>query len=104
MKFMKKIIFSIGSLLLLFLAGCLDDNGNYTYKDLNAPVFGSDQIRVYAYEGEMASAKSDFYFEKDSVERLASVRYEWALNGKVIAETRDLNEETDVIMERAGIT
>ena len=101
---MKKIIFSIGFLFLLFLAGCLDDNGNYTYEDLNAPIWGSDRIQVTGNEGDITSAKSNFYFEGDSVERLAAVRYEWTLNGKVIAETRDLHEKTEVLMERAGVT
>ena len=100
---MRNRIILVCFLLSLF-AGCIDDEGNYNYRELNEPVFKSEQITVYAYEGEKVNVASNFYFEKDSAERLADVRYEWTLNGVVISEERDFSVETDTLVKKAGIT
>ncbi|WP_303179969.1 PKD-like family lipoprotein [uncultured Butyricimonas sp.] len=100
---MRNRIILVYFFLSLF-AGCIDDEGNYNYKKLNEPVFKEEPIMVFGYEGEMVNAASDFYFEKDSTERLAEVCYEWTLNGDVISEERGLFISTDTLIKRAGIT
>ncbi len=89
---------------LSLFTGCIDDEGNYKYKELNEPVFKEEPIMVFGYEGEMVKARSDFYFEKDSAKRLAEVRYEWTLNGDVISGERELSISTDTLIKKAGIT
>ena len=100
---MKNIII-LGFIILMFMS-CFEDEGNYTYSPVLAPVFTfEDPQYLECYGGDTAKLDAAFYFEKDSVERLANVRYEWKLNGVVLSEERNFCVPTDTIMKKLGMT
>lgn len=86
------------------LAGCLKDEGTYTYAPVLAPVFTFDDDPQYlvCYGGDTTFLKGSFYFEKDSAKRLADVRYEWKLDGQVLSTERDFYVPTDTIIKKIG--
>lgn len=102
---MKKIITIWSSFLLLILAGCFEDEGNYDYKPVLSPVFTFESPQyLVCYGGDTARLDAAFYFEADSLARLANVRYEWKLNGVVLSEEKDFRVPTDSIIKKIGLT
>ncbi len=94
----------IAPLLLVFaLSGCFKDEGNYDYKELNAPTWGFDASRSPIYVstvvGDTAKAKPQFRFDQDSVETLKNVRYEWRYNGVLLSEDRNLYLAADDLLK-----
>lgn len=101
-------------MLLLFglLAGCFEDEGNYTYKELNPPLWFQEfneinpkNIIGYAGEGEMMKflGSSMFKWEGDSATRAAEVRYEWKIGDVVFSEQLDCEISTDKLVEILGL-
>lgn len=92
------------SIFMLTLVGCFEDEGNYTYAPVEAPVFTfNDPEYLTCYGGDTTFLKGSFYFERDSAERLKNVRYEWILNDVVLSTERDFNVPTDTVIKKLNL-
>lgn len=90
-------------LLVLSLSGCFKDEGNYDYAELNAPtwLFDADRSPIYITTviGEPAKATALFRFDKDSVETLKHVRYEWRYKDVLLSEDRNFLMPSEELLE-----
>lgn len=106
---MKKlnILFYLSFFLLI---GCLEDEGNYDYKNIKEPKWYADPIAqpisVYGKEGEIMEFRGHkaFKWETDSAQREKEVRYEWVLKGVVIGEEADFDIKTDSVIKKINLT
>ena len=99
-----KILIIILSALLM--SSCLEDEGNYDYKEINAPVFTfTPNPYALGYSGSNMKREADFYFpQADSLELYEKSSYEWKLKGVVISTQRNLDIPTDEVYEKLGLT
>lgn len=103
---MKKINLFSCICFFLLLAGCLDDEGSYDYKDLRGPRWAGDPtgglVWVHCRSGEVAKFRAHDYFSwtADSAQREKEVRYEWKLNGVVIGTEADFEIPTDELVAK----
>lgn len=95
-----------------WLTGCFEDEGNYTYSELNPPIWVQEfndispkNIYGYAGDGEVMKflGSSMFRWEGDSAARAAEVRYEWKIGEVVIGEELDFEIPTDELVEKIGM-
>lgn len=103
---MKRILSLYFAALSLLLTSCFKDTGNYEYSELNPPKWVVGEMGRYtAYAGEIAHIDGSklFTWTKDSLKRASEVRYEWELNGRIIAEDIRFKMPTEEIMKRANI-
>lgn len=107
MKYIKLyfILFAFG-----FLAGCFEDEGNYTYSELNPPTWVEDfndrkPKNITGYAGEMMRFRgsSMFRWEVDSASRAQEVRYEWKIGDVVISEELDFDMPTQEVVEKLNL-
>ena len=65
-----------------FLAGCFEDEGNYTYLPDSAPTFlFKSPNQLYCYEGDTTIMEGKFRFNTpDSLERMNDLSYEWKVD------------------------
>ncbi|MFR5659593.1 PKD-like family lipoprotein [Butyricimonas paravirosa] len=93
------------SFFLMF--GCLEDEGNYDYKDMKEPQWFTDQfINVWASEHDVMKLRGHDYFtwETDSLQREGEVQYEWKLNDVVLSTEADVDLQVDSVLKWANIT
>ncbi len=100
----KYILLSLFSAWLL--AGCFEDEGNYSYLPESAPTFlFKSPNHIYCYEDDTTIMKGSFRFNtSDSLERMADLSYEWKLNGVVLCTEKDFNVPTNEAMDKLGLT
>ena len=103
---MKTKYIYITLFVALFMAGCFEDEGNYTYLPESSPTFlFKSPNHMYCYEGETTIMKGEFRFDTpDSLERMADLSFEWKLNGVVLCTEKDFNVPTDEAMEMLGLS
>ena len=110
---MKSIRLYILLFLFGLLTGCFEDEGNYSYEELNPPLWveafnesAPKYIYGYAGEGEVMKFRGSkmFTWEADSVIRAEEVRYEWKIGDVVISEELDFDMPTDEIVKKIGLT
>lgn len=103
---MKTKYIFLSLLFAWFLAGCFDDEGNYTYLPESAPTFlFKSPNHIYCYEGETTIMEGKFRFNtSDSLERMADLSFEWKVNGVVVCTEKDFNVPTDKVLEMLGLT
>ena len=108
---------SIRLYIILFLFGLLtgrfEDEGNYSYEEINPPLW-SDNFNTsspkrmvgYAGDGEVMKFRGSkmFTWETDSAMRAEEVRYEWKIKGVVISEELDFDMPTDEVVKKIGLT
>lgn len=109
---MKYIKLYIALSIFGLLVGCFEDEGNYTYEEINPPLWVQEfnetspkNIYGYAGEGETMkfSGSSMFRWGSDSVERAGTVRYEWKIGDVVIGDQLDFEIPTDELVEKIGL-
>ena len=88
---MKKIALFLG--IVLTLAACYEDKGNYDYSELNDITIDLGNTQFTAAEGETISITPLLTFALDSNE--ANLSYEWNLDGRVISTERNLSWVVD---------
>ncbi|MDO4770412.1 PKD-like family lipoprotein [Porphyromonas sp.] len=101
---MKRILYFIFSLLLL--SSCFKDTGNYDYLELNPPRWLSDNYGTYYGHGGgniRLDGSKLFVWPKDSALRADNVRYEWEVNGKVVADKLVAELPVDELIKKAGL-
>ena len=102
-------------ILFLFglLTGCFEDEGNYSYEEINPPLWSdnfntSSPKRMFGYagDGEVMKFRGSkmFTWETDSAMRADEVRYEWKIKGVVISEELDFDMPTDEVVKKIGLT
>ena len=93
-------------MVLLLLAGCLDDDGTYKYKELERPVWETSFIEQQVRSGEIVNFRATPYFSwaKDSSRRASEVRYEWKYNGVILGEEADFEVSAEEVLKKTGIT
>lgn len=110
---MKSIRLYILLFLFGLLTGCFEDEGNYSYEELNPPLWveafnesAPKYIYGYAGEGEVMKFRGSkmFTWEADSAIRAEEVRYEWKIGDVVISEELDFDMPTDEIVKKIGLT
>lgn len=110
---MKSIRLYIILFLFGLLTGCFEDEGNYSYEEINPPLW-SDNFNTsspkrmvgYAGDGEVMKFRGSkmFTWETDSAMRAEEVRYEWKIKGVVISEELDFDMPTDEVVKKIGLT
>ena len=110
---MKSIRLYIILFLFGLLTGCFEDEGNYSYEEINPPLW-SDNFNTsspkrmvgYAGDGEVRKFRGSkmFTWETDSAMRAEEVRYEWKIKGVVISEELDFDMPTDEVVKKIGLT
>lgn len=109
---MKQVKQYIVLLVFGLLAGCFEDEGNYSYKEINPPIWleqfndvNPKNIRGYAGKGEVMVFKgsSMFKWEGDSATRANEVRYEWKIGDVVIGDQLDFEIPTDELVEKINL-
>lgn len=110
---MKSIRLYIILFLFGLLTGCFEDEGNYSYEEINPPLW-SDNFNTsspkrmvgYAGDGEVMKFRGSkmFTWETDSAMRADEVRYEWKIKGVVISEELDFDMPTDEVVKKIGLT
>lgn len=107
---MRKIYILLYSLSFFLVFGCLDDEGNYDYKDIREPQWYSDPVNnpITVYGTEHGTLKlrghEAFKWERDSAQRESEVRYEWELNNVVFATEADIDIPVDSVIKRTNMT
>ncbi len=109
---MKRPVLLTALLSGLLLGACFDDDGNYGYKHLDAPVWkinDNEAISISCREGadeEVYFNGGDYYTwgDADSLQRASEVRYEWKINGIVIATEPSVRMPVTEFIQKAGIT
>ncbi len=102
-------------IILLFglLTGCFKDEGNYSYEEINPPLWveafndnAPKYMTGYAGENEMMKFRGSrmFTWEADSAMRAEEVRYEWKLGDVVLSEELDFDMPTDEVVKKIGLT
>lgn len=109
---MRQIKLYIVLLVFGLLAGCFEDEGNYSYEEINPPVWFAEyndvspkNIYGYAGEGEVMTFKgsSMFKWEGDSATRANEVRYEWKIGDVVIGDQLDFEIPTDELVKKINL-
>lgn len=110
---MKSIRLYIILFLFGLLTGCFEDEGNYSYEEINPPLWSDNfntsspkRILAYAGDGEVMKFRGSkmFTWETDSAMRADEVRYEWKIKGVVISEELDFDMPTDEVVKKIGLT
>lgn len=110
---MKSIRLYIILFLFGLLTGCFEDEGNYSYEEINPPLWSdnfntSSPKRMFGYagDGEVMKFRGSkmFTWETDSAMRAEEVRYEWKIKGVVISEELDFDMPTDEVVKKIGLT
>ena len=110
---MKSIRLYIILFLFGLLTGCFEDEGNYSYEEINPPLWSDNfntsspkRILAYAGDGEVMKFRGSkmFTWETDSAMRAEEVRYEWKIKGVVISEELDFDMPTDEVVKKIGLT
>lgn len=110
---MKHIKLYITLLILGLLVGCFEDEGNYSYEEINPPLWVQEfndrtpkYVYGYAGAGEVMKFKgsSMFRWEGDSIARAQEVRYEWKIGDIVIGDQLDFEISTDELVKTLGMT
>ena len=110
---MKSIRLYIILFLFGLLTGCFEDEGNYSYEEINPPLWSDNfntsspkRILAYAGDGEVMEFRGSkmFTWETDSAMRAEEVRYEWKIKGVVISEELDFDMPTDEVVKKIGLT
>lgn len=110
---MKSIRLYIILFLFGLLTGCFEDEGNYSYEEINPPLWSDNfntsspkRILAYAGDGEVMEFRGSkmFTWETDSAMRADEVRYEWKIKGVVISEELDFDMPTDEVVKKIGLT
>ena len=110
---MKSIRLYIILFLFGLLTGCFEDEGNYSYEEINPPLWSdnfntSSPKRMFGYagDGEVMKFRGSkmFTWETDSAMRADEVRYEWKIKGVVISEELDFDMPTDEVVKKIGLT
>lgn len=110
---MKSIRLYIILFLFGLLTGCFEDEGNYSYEEINPPLWSdnfntSSPKRMFGYagDGEVMEFRGSkmFTWETDSAMRAEEVRYEWKIKGVVISEELDFDMPTDEVVKKIGLT
>lgn len=110
---MKSIRLYIILFLFGLLTGCFEDEGNYSYEEINPPLWSDNfntsspkRMSGYAGEGEVMEFRGSkmFTWETDSAMRADEVRYEWKIKGVVISEELDFDMPTDEVVKKIGLT
>ena len=103
---MKTKYIFLSLLFTCFLAGCFEDEGNYTYLPDSAPIFlFKNPNHLYCYEGDTTIMEGKFRFNTpDSLERMNDLSYEWKIGDVVLCTEKDFNTPTDKAMEMLGLT
>ncbi len=102
-------------IILLFglLTGCFEDEGNYSYEEINPPLWvesfndnAPKYMTGYAGEGEMMKFRGSqmFTWKTDSAMRAEEVRYEWKIGDVVLSEELDFDMATDEVVKKLGLT
>lgn len=95
-------------MLCFLVLGCLEDEGNYDYRDIKAPEWrtGESPFGVSGRQHETMElrGRQQFTWKTDSAEREKEVRYEWRLNDAVIATEADVDVPVDSVIKWANIT
>lgn len=110
---MKSIRLYIILFLFGLLTGCFEDEGNYSYEEINPPLWSDNfntsspkRMSGYAGDGEVMKFRGSkmFTWETDSAMRAEEVRYEWKIKGVVISEELDFDMPTDEVVKKIGLT
>ena len=110
---MKSIRLYIILFLFGLLTGCFEDEGNYSYEEINPPLWSDNfntsspkRMSGYAGDGEVMKFRGSkmFTWETDSAMRADEVRYEWKIKGVVISEELDFDMPTDEVVKKIGLT
>ena len=110
---MKSIRLYIILFLFGLLTGCFEDEGNYSYEEINPPLWSDNfntsspkRMSGYAGDGEVMKFRGSkmFMWETDSAMRAEEVRYEWKIKGVVISEELDFDMPTDEVVKKIGLT
>lgn len=104
---MKNINLLFGIFFLSILAGCMEDEGNYDYADLQEPQWKSDgTILIYCKDGGVAKFRGHDYFSwnTDSAVREQGVSFEWKLNGVVLGTEADFDMPVSELIRKINLT
>ena len=110
---MKSIRLYIILFLFGLLTGCFEDEGNYSYEEINPPLWSDNfntsspkRMSGYAGDGEVMKFRGSkmFTWETDSAMLAEEVRYEWKIKGVVISEELDFDMPTDEVVKKIGLT
>ncbi len=107
---MKHFIIPAILLSSLLVTSCFEDEGNYSYKHQEAPIWkikDTENININCRVGEGEKVTfngGDYYtWATDSLTRAAEVRYEWKINGVVFATEPTVTMATDDFIKKAKI-
>ncbi|GAE82130.1 hypothetical protein JCM10512_313 [Bacteroides reticulotermitis JCM 10512] len=90
MRDMKRIHLFFAVLFLLGLSGCYEDKGNYDFTSINEVAFDEFPKNLELDQFDQLVINPSFtgsLYDKDE----SKYEYEWRMNSKVIANTRDLD-------------